>query len=75
MVAERARPDSLQITHSLRERALEEGLDFAHALPKFIEEFQDDTMAAGRMFSDLEINALSAAPLLTDETLQKLDYH
>ena len=71
MVAERTRPDMVQSTHSLSERALEEGLDFAHALPKSIEEFQDDTMAAGRKFSDLEFNALSAAPLLTDETLQK----
>ena len=75
MAAERTRPDIVQITHSLRERALDEGLDFGQALLKFIEEFQDDTMAAGRKFSDLEINALNAVPLFTDETLQKLDYH
>ena len=48
MVAERTRPDIVQITHSLRERALEEGLDFGQALPKFVDEFQEDTMAAGR---------------------------
>ena len=75
MVAERTWPDIVQIIHSLGERALDEGLDFGQAFPKFIEEFQDDTMAAGRKFSDLEINALSAVPLFTDETLQKLDYH
>ena len=74
MFAERTRPDILQITHSLRECALDEGLDLGQALPKFIEEFDDDTMAAGRKFSDLEINALSVVPVLTEETLEKLDY-
>ena len=75
MAAERTRPDIVQITHSLRDRALDEGVDFTQGLPKFIEEFQEDTMAAGRKFSDLEINALHTVPLCTDETLQKLDYH
>ena len=70
MVAERTRPDIVQITHSLRERALDEGLDYAQALPKFIDEFQEDT---GRKFSDLEMNALNAVPPLAEETLQKLD--
>lgn len=75
MVAERTRPDIVQITHSLRERALDEGLDWTQALPKLIGEFQDDTMAAGRKFSDLEISALNVVPVLTEETLEKLDYH
>ena len=66
MVAERTRPDIVQNTHPLCECALDEGLDYAQALPKFIDEFQEDTR---RTFSDLDINALSAVPLLTEETL------
>ena len=74
-LAERTRPDIVQITYTLRNRALDEGLDFARDLPKFIQEFQEDTMAQGRKFSDLESEALLVVPGLTEDTLQKLDYH
>ena len=57
MFAERTRPDIVQITTSLRDRALDEQANFAQVLPRFMEEFQEDTMAAGRKLSDLEIGA------------------
>ena len=75
VLAERTRPDIVQITYTLRNRALDEALDFGQVLPQLIEEFQEDTMAAGRKFSDLESDALQCVPGLTDETLEKLDYH
>ena len=75
MFAERTRPDIVQITTSLRDRALDEQANFAQVLPRFIEEFQEDTMAAGRKLSDLEIGALNTIPFFTEETIAKLDYH
>ncbi len=75
VAAERQRPDIIQITYSLRNRALDENVDYAASIERYVQEYQEGTVSEGRKMSDLEVSAVKLLPMLTDAGVTKLEYH
>ncbi len=75
MVAERSRPDVIQMSHALQSRALLEGVDLASHFDRFLKDFQDASLSDSRKFSAWEIAVVKLFPNLTEVAQDKLAYH
>ena len=74
-VADRQRPDVMQISYAFQQRADRERQDYSEVVATYIQEFNALSLSETKVLSDKEAAVVKVLPLQTPQCLAKLEYH